>query len=89
MLNKSCIIEINIKLYSNKFIIQFENDIFKVFVTEIPEKNKVNKEIIKQFSKILKKPVKIISGYKSKKKKIKIDNSTLEEVKFAFKQVYQ
>lgn len=80
MQDKSCVIEIHIKLHSDKFMINKENDIFQVFVTEVPEKNKVNKEIIKQFSKMLKMPVGILSGWKSRKKKIKIDGLSLEEV---------
>lgn len=45
---------------------------FRLRVKEPPIKDKANKEIIKFFKKSFKKDVKIISGLKSKEKKIKI-----------------
>ena len=44
---------------------------YKVEVKAPPEKNKANIEIKKYFSKLLKKPVKIISGKTSKVKILK------------------
>ena len=40
----------------------------KVNIKAIPDKGKANKEIIKFFSKLLKKKISIISGLKSKEK---------------------
>ncbi len=42
----------------------------KVEIAAPPEKDKANKELIKFFSKLLKKKVKIISGSRSREKKL-------------------
>ncbi|MCX8147027.1 MAG: DUF167 domain-containing protein [Candidatus Woesearchaeota archaeon] len=44
----------------------------KVNIAAPPEKGKANKEIIKFFSKLLKRKVTIVSGLKSKEKLLKI-----------------
>lgn len=49
----------------------------KVLIVEIKalaEKNKANIEIVKFFSKLLKKKVKIVSGFNSKKKVLQLSN---------------
>lgn len=45
-----------------------EKDILKLNVKAPPEKGKANKEVIKFFTKLLKKQVKITKGFKSKEK---------------------
>lgn len=49
-----------------------ERKALRVNIKVVPEKNKANKEIIKFFSKILKKKVSIVSGLKSREKVLKI-----------------
>ncbi len=44
----------------------------KVTIAAPPEDNKANKEVIKFFSKLLKKPVRIKSGLKSKEKLLSV-----------------
>lgn len=51
-----------IKKYDEKL------DLYYVDVSEIPENNKANIEIIKYFSRLTKKKVKIIKGLKNNKK---------------------
>jgi len=50
-----------------------------VRIKAAPEKGKANKEIIKEFSKLTKSPVEIISGLKSQHKTLKIYNITKDE----------
>ncbi len=45
----------------------------RVSVAAVPDKDKANKEIIKYFSKLLKKKVMILSGAKSREKILKIN----------------
>ncbi|MBT3463945.1 YggU family protein [archaeon] len=62
---------------SKNELIGFDKDknAYKVNIKASPENNKANIEIIKFFSKLSKKKVKIISGQTSKKKILKfIDN---------------
>lgn len=54
-----------------------ERNAYKVNIKAPAEKNKANKEIIKFFSKLLKKKVKIIKGLKSKNKVLNVFSSTL------------
>lgn len=50
-----------------------EKEAYRVNIKEKAEDNKANIEIIKFFSKLLKKNVKIIKGLKSKEKILKIE----------------
>lgn len=45
----------------------------RVSIKAPPDKGKANKEVIKFFSKLLKKKVEIVSGLKSKEKLLKIE----------------
>ena len=45
---------------------------YRINIKAPPEKGEANKEIIKFFTKLLKKDIKIISGLKSKKKVLKM-----------------
>ncbi|MBL7054220.1 DUF167 domain-containing protein [Candidatus Woesearchaeota archaeon] len=55
-------------------IVRFDKEkgAYRVNIKEKPENNKANIEVIKFFSKLLKKRVKIIKGLKSKEKVLKI-----------------
>lgn len=67
------IIEIRAKPNSSKSEITFdENNKIIVYLKSIPDENKANNELIKLFKKQLKLKVEIISGFKSRNKKLKI-----------------
>ena len=51
-----------------------EGDVYRVNVKGVPEKGRANFEILKLFSKLLKKEVRIIKGFKSKEKVLKVVN---------------
>jgi len=55
-------------------IVKFDSarQAYRVNIKEKAENNKANKEIIRYFSKILKKDIKIIKGLKSKEKILKV-----------------
>jgi uncharacterized protein len=53
-------------------IISYEDNILRVDVKALPEEGKANKEIIRFFSKLLKKKIEISSGKTSKTKIIKL-----------------
>jgi len=63
-----------IRTGKKKFGLSFdsEDDILIIEITERPEKGKANKEIIKELKKIFNSQVELVSGLKSKKKRIKI-----------------
>jgi uncharacterized protein len=64
------ILTIFVKPNSPKFKIELDGDEIVVYSTEEPVKGKVNKEIIKELSKLLHAKVELASGATSKEKKI-------------------
>lgn len=50
-----------------------EKQAYRVNIKEKAEKNKANKEIVKFFSKLLKKKVRIMKGLKSREKILKVE----------------
>jgi len=64
------IITIFVKPSSPKFSIELNGNEIVVYATEEPEKGKVNKEILKEFSKLLHAKVEIASGFTSRHKQL-------------------
>jgi len=69
-----------VKTGQPKFRIISAGNLFRVELKSKPEKNQANIELIKMFTKILKTPVKLVSGRKSKNKTIKIESMTKIQV---------
>ncbi len=77
------IIKIFVKPNSPKFKIEFEDIEIVVHCTEEPVKGKVNKEILKEFSKLLHTKVELASGATSKQKQLFVnamDKSQVEQL---------
>ena len=64
------IITIYVKPNSSKFKVELDNREIVVHATEEPEKGKVNKEILKEFSKLLHAKVELASGATSRHKQL-------------------
>jgi uncharacterized protein (TIGR00251 family) len=64
------IFTIFVKPNAGKFKIEFEGDEIVVYSTEEPVRGKVNKEIIKEFSKLLHSKVELASGFTSKEEQL-------------------
>ena len=64
------IIDVFVKPNSPKFEIEVEGTEIIVRSAEEPEKGKVNKEIIKEFTKLFHKKTEIVSGLTSRQKKL-------------------
>jgi uncharacterized protein (TIGR00251 family) len=77
------IIEIYVKPNSPKFSIIIEDEII-VRCTEEPLKGKVNKELIKEFTKLFHVPIEIVSGATSKQKKLLLKDMKKESVEKIF-----
>lgn len=73
-------VEVRVKHNQPSFKIIYTTDRIDVELKNKAYQNQANLELIKMFTKILKKPVYLISGNKSKKKLLKIENMTTEEV---------
>ncbi len=64
------ILTIFVKPNSPKFKVEFDGDEIVVCSTEEPVKGKVNKEIIKELTKLLHAKVELASGFTSKEKQL-------------------
>ena len=65
-------IKIKVKINQPKTEIVEKGEVWKVNVKAKPENNKANEEIIKFFSRMFKKKVRITRGLKSKEKSLEI-----------------
>lgn len=74
------VIEVFVKPNSQKFEIAINDDEIVVFCTEQPVKGKVNKELVKAFSKLFHTKVEIVSGLTSKQKRLLIAGVGKREV---------
>jgi uncharacterized protein (TIGR00251 family) len=78
--DKGVVLNVYVKPDSKEFNIEIEDDELVVYCKESPVKGKVNRELTKELSKVLKRKVEIASGFTSKHKKVLIKDSSLEEV---------
>ena len=76
----SVFIKMRVKPNQPEFKITCSSNRIDVELQNRADKNQANIELIKMFTKILKKPVKFVSGRKSKNKVIKIESMTEEQV---------
>jgi len=79
-------ITIFVKPNSPKFKIEFDRAEIVVYSTEEPVKGKVNKEIIKEFMKLLHSKVEIASGFTSKEKQLFVKGMGKQQVELLLKQ---
>ena len=73
------VLDVYVKPNSKEFKIETEQDGFVVFCRETPVKGRVNRELIKELSRLFKRRVEIISGFGSRQKKILISDISIEE----------
>lgn len=73
------VLEIRVKPRSDRFEIQ-RNDEVIVFCKDAPVKGRVNRTVEKELSGFFKSKVAIVSGFSSRKKRVLIENASVEEV---------
>ena len=83
---RGTVIEICVKPSSKQFEVEIEDNEFMVHCRERPVKGKVNKELVKELSRIFKRKVEILSGLSSRQKRILIRDADGEEVRRVFSQ---
>lgn len=79
------VLEVFVKPNSQKFEVVVEGDEVVVRCTEEPVKGKVNKEIIKELSKLFHTTVELVSGATSKQKRFLIKGITKIETEHILK----
>ncbi|MCW4007789.1 MAG: DUF167 domain-containing protein [Candidatus Bathyarchaeota archaeon] len=68
------LIEVFVKPNQPRFSVKLEGDEITVLCTEEPVKGKVNKELIKELSKLFHSDVEIVSGLTSRQKRLVVKN---------------
>ena len=74
------VVSLFVKPNSKRFQLKIEGDELVVLCRESPVKGRVNKELIKELSRIFKKRVEIVAGCTSKQKKVLITNISMDEM---------
>jgi uncharacterized protein (TIGR00251 family) len=77
---EGCVLEVTVKLRSRNFKVTVEGGDIVVSCTEEPVKGKVNKEIVKEFSKMFHRQVELVSGFASREKRLLVKNVKKIEV---------
>ena len=73
------VVTVFVKPNSRQFQLKVEGDELVVLCRESPVKGRVNKELIKELSRIFKKRVEIVAGFTSKQKKVLITDISIDE----------
>lgn len=74
------VIEVFVKPNQPKFGVKVDDDEIIILCTDEPVKGKVNKEIIKELSRLFHAKVELVSGCTSKQKKLLIADAAKSEV---------
>jgi uncharacterized protein (TIGR00251 family) len=74
------ILTIFVKPNSSKFKIELNEEEIVIYATEKPENGKVNREILKEFTKLFHVQVELISGVTSREKKMLIKGMNKNDI---------
>ena len=74
------VLEVYIKPNSKKFGLEFEGDEIVVLCREAPVRGRVNRELVKELSRLFNRRVELVSGFSSRCKRILISNIEAAEV---------
>ena len=73
------ILDVHVKPNSKQFRIELDGDEVVVSCREAPVKGKVNKELLKQFSRLFGRRTELVSGFTSRQKRLLISDIKVEE----------
>jgi len=79
--SEGVVVDVFVKPNSKRFQLRVEGDELVVLCRESPVKGRVNKELIKELSRVFKKRVEIVAGFTSRQKKLLIRGISMEEAK--------
>jgi uncharacterized protein len=74
------ILDVHVKPSSKEFRLELDEDELVVSCREAPVKGKVNKELLKQFSRLFGHKVELVSGFTSRQKRLLVSDIKAEEV---------
>ena len=73
------VMDVHVKPNSKQFRIELDGDEVVVLCREAPVKGKVNKELLKQFSRLFGRRTELVSGFTSRQKRLLISDIKVEE----------
>ncbi len=82
---KGVLLRVYVKPRSANFDIRFDGDEIVAFCRENPVQGRVNKEIVKELTKLLRMQIQLVSGATSKQKVFLIANAKKDQVERALK----
>ena len=74
------LLSIFVKTNSPKFKIELDGEEIVVYATEEPERGKVNKEILKEFSRLFHAEVTLAGGFTSKQKQLLVKGTDKQRI---------
>jgi len=74
------ILDVHVKPNAKTFQLKIEDDELVVLCSEAPMKGKVNKELLKQLSRLFGHKVELVSGFTSRQKRFLVNEIELQEV---------
>lgn len=77
--------EVAVKPRSRSFKVTIDGENIVVFCTEEPVKGRVNKEIVKELSRLFHRQVELVSGFSSREKKLLVRDITKSEIEVFLK----
>jgi len=84
---EGCILDVSVKPRSREFKVALEADGIVIRSTKEPVEGKVNKELVKELSRLFHRQVELVSGFTSKDKKLFVKGARKSEVEDLLKHV--
>jgi len=84
---EGCILDVSVKPRSREFKVALEADEIVIRSTKEPVEGKVNKELVKELSRLFHRQVELVSGFTSKDKKLFVKGARKSEVEDLLKHV--
>ena len=85
--DKRVVLDIYVKPNSREFKLEVEHDELVACCKESPVKGRVNRELIKELSRVFRRRVEIASGLTSKQKRVLIMDISPDEVNFTISEL--
>ena len=74
------ILDVHVKPNAKSFQLKIEDDELVVLCSEAPVKGKVNKELLKQLSRLFGHKVELVSGFTSREKRFLVNEIEVQEL---------
>jgi uncharacterized protein (TIGR00251 family) len=84
---EGCILNVSVKPHSREFKVALEAGEIVIRSTKAPVEGKVNREVVKELSRLFHRQVELVSGFTSKDKKLLVKGAGKSDVEDLLKHV--